>query len=175
MYTYYLCKVRYQNCSQYLIALINWYQYVAKIDFCTEKQMIEGVQGGRCMHRHPVINPNSGGYESPESATILQSPEHFTIPYLIPYCPSSAHFKNKGDLNFPGNYRPVCLLSVFSKMFEKLISVQIYTFSNLTNFLLAVTMILEKNCTVSAIRIISLSLFHLLSKIGTMSELLFMT
>lgn len=42
-------------------------------------------------------------------------------------------YKNKGDRGDPGNYRPISLLPVISKIFERLISRQIYDFFECNN------------------------------------------
>lgn len=56
-------------------------------------------------------------------------PDELKIAKVIPL------YKNKGDIKNVSNYRPISMLSVFSKLFEKLIHKQIFNYLNENNII----------------------------------------
>ena len=94
------------------------------------------------------LNINKSTYYSPKVLKSAMSNLSPTLIKLFNKCLSEGYFpdelktakvlpifKNKGDINDITNYRPISLLSVFSKLFEKLIHKKLYAYFDDNNII----------------------------------------
>ena len=97
--------------------------YCAPVDRCELESLINKLKNGKS----PGAN-NIGVKMVKENAFILVDPliHLFNLSITTGIVPDKLKiakvvpvYKNKGETTFPGNYRPISLLSIFDKLLEK--------------------------------------------------------